>query len=155
MNVIYLIGNVGRDPEIRTTQGGQPVASFSLATSERWKDTNGERKEKTTWHNCVVWGPLTKVVEGWIEKGTKIAVSGKLEKRKYTSRDNEEREAVEVNVERIELLGSKDGKGHDNDEDGHQGRRRSASAGVKSGASDAERRASNTALDDLDDDIPY
>ena len=96
MNVMFLIGNVGRDPEIRTTTGGSKVATFSIATTERWKDKDGERQERTTWHNCVVWGPLVNVVEDYVHKGSKIAVQGRMEVRKYTNSNDEERTAHEI-----------------------------------------------------------
>jgi single-strand DNA-binding protein len=149
VNIIYLIGNVGKDPEIRTTQGGTTVASFSLATSERWKGNSGERHEQTTWHNCVVWGALSKVVEDYVNKGSKIAVVGRLDKRKYTSRDNEERQAIEVRVDRLELLADSKKREHDKDDDldDDQPRKRRASA-------DGAKRGSEIP-DDLDDDIPF
>ena len=149
MNIVYLIGNVGRDPEIRTTQGGASVASFSIATTERWKDGNGERQEQTTWHNVVVWGALSKVVEDYVNKGSKICVVGRLDKRKWEDREGNTREAVEVRVDRLELLGDpkKREREHDNDDQlDEEPRKRKASAGGKSGSE---------IPDDLDDDIPF
>ena len=149
MNIIYLIGNVGKDPEIRTTQGGTTVASFSLATSERWKDNSGERHEQTTWHNCVVWGALSKVVEDYVNKGSKICVVGRLDKRKWEDREGNTREAVEVRVDRLEPLGDpkKREREHDNDDElDEEPRKRKASAGAKRGSE---------IPDDLDEDIPF
>ena len=143
MNVMFLIGNVGRDPEIRTTTGGSKVATFSIATTERWKDKDGERQERTTWHNCVVWGPLVKVVEDYVHKGSKIAVQGRMEVRKYTNSNDEERTAHECIVQNLELLSPKR-ESHDNDDDGHR-RRRPAKAAAGKGGEDF----------DLDDDIPF
>jgi single-strand DNA-binding protein len=146
VNTIYLIGNVGKDPEIRTTQGGATVASFSLATSERWKDNSGERHEQTTWHNCVVWGALSKVVEDYVNKGNKICVVGRLDKRKWEDREGNTREAVEVRVDRLELLGDPKKREHDNDDDLDEQPRKKASGGAKRGSE---------IPDDLDDDIPF
>jgi single-strand DNA-binding protein len=152
MNFMVLIGNVGRDPEIRTTTGGTQVANFSIATSEKWKDKDGDKVEKTTWHNCVVWGPLVKVVEGYVEKGTKLAVAGRLEKRKWTDRDDNERENVEINVTQLEILSwqgkhkAKASDGLDDDED----RPRKSKPKPKTGYGQKD------ALDDdLDDPIPW
>ena len=144
MNVMFLIGNVGRDPEIRTTTGGSKVATFSIATTERWKDKAGERQERTTWHNCVVWGPLVKVVEDYVHKGSKIAVQGRMEVRKYTNSNDEERTAHECIVQNLELLSPKR-ESHDNDDDDRPRRCRPAKAAAGKGGEDF----------DLDGDIPF
>jgi single-strand DNA-binding protein len=144
MNVMFLIGNVGRDPEIRTTTGGSKVAAFSIATTERWKDKDGERQEKTTWHNCVAWGPLTNVIQDYVHKGSKMAVVGRMEVRKYTNKDDEERTAHECIVQSLELLSPKKESHNNDDED----RPRRGRAKVKAGGKKEE-------FDDLDDDIPF
>ncbi|MDD3371614.1 MAG: single-stranded DNA-binding protein [Alphaproteobacteria bacterium] len=98
VNKVILIGNLGRDPEIRSFQNGGRVASFSLATSETWKDrTSGERKEKTEWHRISVLNDkLVEVVERYVKKGSKLYVEGQLETRKYTDKDGQERYTTEV-----------------------------------------------------------
>jgi len=84
LNKVTLIGNVGGDPEIRSTQNGDQVASFSLATSESWKDkSTGERKTKTEWHKIVIWGGLVKIVESYVQKGSKLYIEGKLQTRSW------------------------------------------------------------------------
>ncbi len=85
VNKVILVGNLGKDPEIRTMQSGDKVANFSIATSESWKDkASGERKEKTQWHNIVIWNPgLVTVVERYCKKGSKIYIEGQLETRSY------------------------------------------------------------------------
>jgi single-strand DNA-binding protein len=84
LNEVRLIGNVGADPEIRGTQGGDKVASIRLATSERWKDRQtGEKKERTEWHSIVVFGPLVQVVEQYVKKGSKLFIGGQLRTRKW------------------------------------------------------------------------
>jgi single-strand DNA-binding protein len=143
MNVMFLIGNVGRDPEIRTTTGGSKVATFSIATTERWKDKDGERQERTTWHNCVAWGPLTNVIEDYVHKGSKIAVVGRMEVRKYTKSNDEERTAHECIVQTLELLSPR--KGHDNDDAGDRPRQSKPKAGG----------GKKHTYDDLDDVIPF
>ncbi|MDD4616273.1 MAG: single-stranded DNA-binding protein [Alphaproteobacteria bacterium] len=98
VNKVILIGNLGRDPEVRTFQNGGKVASFSLATSETWKDrTTGERKEKTEWHRISVLNEkLVEVVERYVKKGSKLFIEGQLETRKYTDKDGQERYTTEV-----------------------------------------------------------
>ena len=98
VNKVILIGNLGRDPEIRSFQNGGRVASFSLATSENWKDkTTGEKKERTEWHRVSVLNDkLIDVVEKYIKKGSKLYVEGQMETRKYTDKDGQEKYTTEV-----------------------------------------------------------
>lgn len=107
MNHVTLIGRVGKQPELRTAQNGKQVASFSLATSERWKDQSGEKQEKTTWHNLVCFAPgLATVIGSYVNKGDMIAVQGKIENRSY-EKDGVTKYVSEVIVDQMEMLGSK------------------------------------------------
>lgn len=112
LNKATLIGNLGKDPEIRIVNDTRKVANFSIATTERWKDkASGETKEKTTWHNCVAWSPLAEIVERFVHKGSQVYVEGKIANSSY------EQEGVvkykrEIEVKEIKLLGRKsDGDG--------------------------------------------
>jgi single-strand DNA-binding protein len=98
VNKVILVGNLGRDPEIRTTQDGKEIANFSIATSESWKDKNsGERKEKTEWHRIVVFNEnLVKVVKNYVKKGSKLYIEGALQTRKWTDKDGQEKYSTEV-----------------------------------------------------------
>ncbi len=98
VNKVILVGNVGKDPEIRRTQDGRPIANLSLATSETWRDkATGERKEKTEWHRVVVFSePLCKVVEQYVRKGSKLYVEGQLQTRKWTDQSGVEKYSTEV-----------------------------------------------------------
>lgn len=97
MNKVMLLGNVGNDPEIRTMQNGGRVATFSLATSERWKDKAGERQERTQWHRIVVFNEaLVGVVESYVRRGSKLLIEGQVESRKYTDGDGVERVTTEI-----------------------------------------------------------
>jgi single-strand DNA-binding protein len=114
LNKALIIGNVGKDPEIRSMQSGDTVASFSIATSESWKDkTSGERKEKTEWHrvSCFNQG-LNKVIEKYVKKGSKIYIEGQIETRKWTDKDGAEKYSTEIVLRpfrgELVLLGSKD-----------------------------------------------
>ncbi len=151
MNLVILVGNVGRDPELRTTQGGQSVANFSIATAERWKDKSGERQEKTTWHSCVAWGALSGVIEKYVVKGSRVAIQGRYESRKWTDKDGNERTAYEVNVGQLELLGEKrEAKANHQDEEEEEDPRPRRRVPPK--AKGKEKYASDM---DLDDDIPF
>jgi single-strand DNA-binding protein len=98
VNKVILVGNLGRDPEIRRTQDGRPIANLSVATSESWRDKNtGERKEKTEWHRVVIFNEgLCKIVEQYLKKGAKVYLEGQLQTRKYTDKDGVEKYSTEV-----------------------------------------------------------
>lgn len=98
VNKVILVGNLGRDPEVRHTQDGKPIVNLSLATSETWRDRNtGERKEKTEWHRVVIFNEaLAKVAEQYLKKGSTIYVEGQLQTRKYTDKDGTEKYSTEV-----------------------------------------------------------
>ena len=98
VNKVILLGNLGRDPEIRSMQSGSKMASFSIATSKRWKDKNTqEQKEKTSWHNVVVFGDgLVNIVENYVKKGSKIYVEGELQTRKWQDQDGNDKYTTEV-----------------------------------------------------------
>lgn len=97
LNKTILIGFVGKEPEIRATTDGKEIASFSLATSESWKDKNGQRQENTEWHRIVVFNPgLVKLVKGYIHKGSSLYVEGQIKSRKYKDKDGVERQVNEI-----------------------------------------------------------
>ena len=97
LNKVILIGNVGQEPQIRQTQGGSPIANFTLATTERWKDKmSGEQKSKTEWHRIVVFGDLAKVVENYVKKGDKLYIEGSLQTRKWQDNNGLERQTTEI-----------------------------------------------------------
>jgi len=97
LNKVTLIGNLGRDPEIRRTNSGDPVASLSVATAESWKDkATGERKEKTEWHRVTVWGKLAEIAERYLSKGSKVYLEGQLETRKWQDHNGQDKYSTEV-----------------------------------------------------------
>jgi len=98
VNKVILIGNLGKDPEIRRTQDGRPIANLRIATSESWRDkASGERKEKTEWHSVVIFSePLCRVVEQYLKKGSKVYVEGQLQTRKWQGQDGQDRYSTEV-----------------------------------------------------------
>jgi single-strand DNA-binding protein len=117
LNKVMLIGNVGRDPNVRYLEGnnagnqGRKVATFTLATSERYRDRNGETRENTEWHNIVAWGQPADVCERFVRKGTQLYIEGKLRTRKYTDAQGAEKYTTEINVDTLQLLGRREGDG--------------------------------------------
>lgn len=120
LNKVTLIGNLGADPEIRTTSNGSKVAQFSLATGRQWTTPSGEKQEKTEWHKCVAWNGkgsgLADVIERYVKKGDKIFVEGRIEYRQYEDKDKQTKYVTEINVREILLLGG--GKGGEGGFDG-------------------------------------
>ena len=114
LNKVMLIGNVGRDPEVRYLEGNNPgaqgrkVATFTLATTERFRDRSGETRENTEWHNIGAWGQAADVCERFVRKGTQLYIEGRLRTRKYTDRQGVEKYTTEINVDTLQLLGRRD-----------------------------------------------
>lgn len=159
LNKVTLIGNLGNDPEIRTTTGGNKVAQFSLATGRQWNSASGEKQEKTEWHKCVAWNQgksgtgLADVIERYVKKGDKLYVEGRIEYRQYQDKDNQTRYVTEVNVREILLLGGKGGGGGGDMGDAPP-RARSADKGAdKAKGGDFEEFPN--ALEAEDDDLPF
>jgi single-strand DNA-binding protein len=155
VNKVILVGNLGRDPEIRRTQDGRPIANLSVATSESWRDKNtGERKEKTEWHRVVIFNEgLCRVVEQYLKKGAKVYLEGQLQTRKYTDKDGVEKYSTEVVLQgfnsQLTMLDARSGGGGGevSDDFGAQGAmpaRKPAMAGAGGG-----KRG------DMDDEIPF
>jgi single-strand DNA-binding protein len=108
VNKVILIGNLGRDPEVRTTPNGQTVASFTLATSRRWKDKDGNRQEQTEWHNIVVWGRQAETAGQYLTKGKQVYVEGRLQTRSWEDRNSgEKRYKTEIVCDNFQMLGGR------------------------------------------------
>jgi single-strand DNA-binding protein len=145
VNKVTLLGNVGKDPEVRHTQDGKPIVNLSIATSESWRDkASGERKEKTEWHRVVIFNEgLAKVAEAYLKKGSSVYIEGQLQTRKWTDKDGVEKYSTEIVLQHyggaLVLLGSKDGTSA----------RPDPGAEFKSAVTQAFPNA------DLDDSIPF
>jgi single-strand DNA-binding protein len=157
-----LIGNLGSDPEVRSTTGGSRVATFSLATSRQWNSPSGEKQEKTEWHRCVVWNSkastLADVVEKYCKKGDRIYVEGRIEYRQWQDKENQTRYSTEINVRELVMLGGGKGGGGDFDGESASRNRAPAAAGAKtSGGSGggADFEDFPGALQETDDDLPF
>ena len=159
VNKVILVGNLGKDPEVRHTQDGKPIVNLSIATSETWRDkSSGERKEKTEWHRVVIFNEnLAKVAEQYLKKGSTVYVEGQLQTRKWTDKDGAEKYSTEVVLQNfrgeLTMLGGRPGSG-DSTGGGYGG-------GDDFGASSPMERprsgggAKQTFARDLDDEVPF
>ena len=107
MNKVMLIGNVGRDPEVKITTTGTKKVSFSLATSQKYKDASGEYKEKTQWHNIVCWGKLGDLIEKMVFKGSSLFIEGELSHRKWEDKNGIQKTITEINGNNFQILGAR------------------------------------------------
>jgi single-strand DNA-binding protein len=162
VNKVILVGNLGKDPETRRLNSGEPVVNLRIATSENWKDkATGERKERTEWHNVVIFNEnLARVAEQYLRKGSKVYVEGQLQTRKWQDQSGVEKYTTEVVLQRfrgeLTILDSRGGGAESGDEEPSQVSR----GGDFGRSSPMERRpaaagAGGGRLNDLDDDIPF
>lgn len=159
VNKVILVGNLGRDPEVRHTQDGKPIVSLSIATSESWRDRNsGERKEKTEWHRVVIFSEgLAKVAEQYLKKGSTVYIEGQLQTRKYTDKDGVEKYSTEIVLQGfnsvLTMIGGRGGAG----EGAGGGFGGSDEFGQSSpmGATRAGGGRANIPARDLDDEVPF
>jgi single-strand DNA-binding protein len=159
-----LIGNVGQDPEIRTIPNGARVAQFSVATSRRWNDKNGQQQEKTEWHRIVAWERLVEIIERYVKKGDRIYVEGEIEYRQYQDKDGVTKYTTEIRARDVVLLGSRGdgGGGGDWDRGGSRPAASGARAGGGGGGGGGGGRGGGSDYDDFqappledDDDLPF
>ncbi len=175
INKVILIGNLGRDPEIRYTPSGSAVCNVAIATSRSWKDkTSGEKMEETEWHRVVFFDRMAEIAGEYLKKGRPVYVEGRLKTRKWTDKDGVEKYTTEVMADNMQLLGGREGMGGgDEGASGGGGYSRGAGGGGGSGGGDRGERSerpaaaprqapqrpapqkSSTGFDDMDDDIPF
>jgi single-strand DNA-binding protein len=147
VNKVILIGNLGRDPEIRYTPNGGAVANVTIATSENWKDKNtGEPQERTEWHRVVFFGRLAEIVGEYLKKGSKIFVEGRLQTRKWQDQQGQDRYTTEIVANEMQMLDSRGGGSANFNQD-------YSSAGAQNNAQPAPAMAQGGG--DFDDDIPF
>ncbi|MBN9532858.1 MAG: single-stranded DNA-binding protein [Alphaproteobacteria bacterium] len=154
VNKVILVGNLGKDPEVRRMQSGDPVVNLSIATSESWRDKgSGERKEKTEWHRVVIFNKnLAEVAEKYLRKGAKVYLEGQLQTRKYTDKDGQERYSTEVVLQNfrgeLQMLDSRGEGGGGNFGGGSGG-------GSYGGGGGGRSEPTNFDRSDMDDEIPF
>ena len=145
VNKVILVGNLGRDAELRYTPGGAPVATLNLATTEVWNDKGGQRQEKTEWHRIVLWGKTAESLNEYLVKGKQIYVEGRLQTRQWDDKDGNKRYTTEIRGDRVVLLGGGGGGGG----------RQMAGAGAGARGSQMDDPMGEPVTELTDDDIPF
>lgn len=145
VNKVILIGNLGKDPELKYLPSGRAVAEFSIATSENWKDKDGNRQEKTEWHNIVLWGRTAEVAKEYLSKGSSVYIEGRLQTRSWDDKDGKKQYKTEIVGDRMQMLGSRRDASSSGPAD--QGQPQEALA---PGGSDSQNGPSSS-----DDDLPF
>ena len=142
LNKVILIGRLGRDPETRYMPNGDAVCNFSIATSENWKDRNGQRQERTEWHNISMFGRLAEIAGQYLKKGSKVYIEGRIQSRKYTGKDGIERTAYDIVANEMKMLGGR--------AEGGEGQQHTPPPPPA-----RQQPAAPIPKDDIDDDIPF
>ena len=162
INKVIIVGNLGKDPEMRSFPNGDQVANVSIATTDRWKDkTSGEMKEATEWHRINFNGRLAEIVGQYLKKGSQVYVEGSLRTRKWTDKDGQEKFSTEIRADQMQMLGSRQGMGGPGSSDegsGYEAQRRAAAPVAPRTTPAAQPQGGSKAasgFDDMDDDIPF
>ncbi|MBS1178931.1 MAG: single-strand binding protein [Proteobacteria bacterium] len=161
VNKVILIGNLGRDPEVRYAPSGSAICNVTLATSRQWKDkTSGDKQEETEWHRVVFYDRLAEIAGEYLKKGRPVYVEGRLKTRKWTDKDGVEKYTTEIVADQMQLLGSREGMGGGDEGGGGGGYSRTGGGEGRPAARPSAPAAkpaakSSTGFDDMDDDIPF
>lgn len=156
VNKVILVGNLGKDPEVRYAPSGDAFANVTLATTRTWKDKNsGEKKEETEWHRIVFNGRLAEIAGEYLKKGRPIYVEGRLRTRKWQDKDGQDKYTTEIIADQMQMLGSREGMGGGGDDGGGGGRSYGGGGGGGGGAKPAPAKKPAGNFDDMDDDIPF
>ena len=148
VNKAIIVGNLGRDPEVRYTANGNAIANITVATTESWKDKqSGERQEKTEWHRVVFFGRLAEIAGEYLKKGAQVYIEGRLQTRKWEDKSGQERYTTEIVASDMQMLGSRGGGASGAPDDDYSGEAQSTTGSSGGGAGGGDP--------DLDDDIPF
>ena len=155
VNKVIIVGNLGKDPEVRYLPSGAAICNITVATSRQWKDkTSGDRQEETEWHRITFFDRLAEIAGEYLKKGRPVYVEGRLKTRKYTDKDGVEKYSTEIIAMEMQLLGGREGGGGGDDGGGGGGHERSAPAPRPPQAQKPAAKSSS-GFDDMDDDIPF
>jgi single-strand DNA-binding protein len=150
VNKVIIIGNLGRDPETRYMPEGGAITNISVATTETWKDKNGEKQEKTEWHRVAFFGKLAEIAGEYLKKGSQVYVEGRLQTRKWQDKDGADKYTTEIVANVMQMLGSRQGMGGGGEREPAE-----RDSGTGKGAAKPAAKAASGKFDDLEDDIPF
>lgn len=164
VNKVILVGNLGRDPEVRYMPNGEAVCNFSIATTDNWKDKNGQKQERTEWHNIVMYRKLAEIAGEYLKKGRPVYVEGRLQTRKWQTKEGQDRYTTEIIADQMQMLGGRDSGGsnasyddmnqdQDSSQSGAPARQSAPSSAPAVQA--AKPAAGGSSFDEFDDDIPF
>ena len=149
VNKVILIGNIGKDPEVRYMPSGDAMVNLTLATTDNWKDKNGEKQERTEWHRVVIFGKLAEIAGEYLKKGSQAYFEGSLRTRKWTNKEGQDQYTTEIVADRMQMLGGRSAA----DGEGAPAAKPATKAGSSTKA--AAKTPSAPAYEDLEDDIPF
>jgi len=157
VNKVILMGNLGKDPEVRFMPNGDAVCNFSIATTDNWKDKSGERQERTEWHNIVMYRKLAEIAGEYLKKGRPVFIEGRLQTRKWQTKEGQDRYTTEIIAESMQMLGGRDGGSSSSpasvsSQPASQGKDDFNQAPQRTSGSP---QATATNFDDFEDDIPF
>ena len=152
VNKVIIIGNLGRDPETRYMPDGGAITNISVATTDTWKDKNGEKQEKTEWHRVAFFGKLAEIAGEYLKKGSQVYVEGRLQTRKWQDKDGQDKYTTEIVANQMQMLGSRQGMGG-----GDRGGEAPEAGGgsARPASKPASAKAAGGKFDDFEDDIPF
>ncbi len=161
VNKVILVGNLGKDPEVRYMPSGEAIANITVATTDSWKDKSGEKQERTEWHRVAFFGKLAEIAGEYLKKGSQVYVEGRLQTRKWQDKEGQDRYTTEIVADRMQMLGSRSGGGAGmGNMDREAGESFEGTAAPGNGGSAAKSSAkapakSSGGFDDFEDDIPF
>ncbi len=152
VNKVILIGNIGKDPEIRYMPSGDAMVNLTLATTDNWKDKNGEKQERTEWHRVAIFGKLAEIAGEYLKKGSQVYFEGSLKTRKWTNKEGHDQYTTEIIADKMQMLGGRGGSTSMDSSGGNEAKAARTSAPSQNAAKNPP--AANN-FDDMDDDIPF
>lgn len=155
VNKVILVGNLGRDPEMRYLPSGEAVVNLSVATTDKFKDKSGAMQEATEWHRVSFFGRTAEVCGQYLKKGSQVYIEGSIRTRKYTDKDGVEKYATEIRGDRMQMLGGRSGGMADMDDGGFNQSAPAPRSQPRGNAPAAAQRPASSGFDDMDDDIPF
>ena len=156
INKVFILGNLGKDPEVRYAPSGAAICNITIATSRVWKDkVSGEKQEETEWHRVAFFDRMAEVAGEYLKKGKSVYIEGRLKTRKWTDKEGQDRYTTEILADRMEMLGSREGMGGGAADDGGGAPAQRSAPPAQRPAASKPAAKSATGFDDMDDDIPF